>query len=161
MGSSSCPSLKPGRDGVPGRAALTDNARGGMRKTSWVWKLVTINTQCVSNVIAGIGVTMQIMARLIAGEAGTCGLDGKLAVAHVVMNRDAAGITGGWYGDAEPAAVDLAVAAYAERLNDITRGAIFLFSDNDLFSPAVQRIVADRVLTGVFRCHGSSLFSFR
>lgn len=106
-------------------------------------------------------VAIYLLARLVAGEAGTCGLDGKLAVANVALNRAAAGIDGGWYGDAEPTAVDLAVATYAKQLNDITHGAIFLFSDDDLRLPAVQQIVAGRVPTGVFRCRSSSLFSFR
>ena len=41
-----------------------------------------------------------VLARLIAGEAGVCDIDAKLAVAHVNANRIEAGIVGGWYGDA-------------------------------------------------------------
>jgi hypothetical protein len=104
---------------------------------------------------------LYLLASLIAGEAGNCGLEAKLAVVHVVANRQAAGITGGWYGWNVPTELDLAVAEFGPKLADPTNGAIFLFSDADLHDPAVKRIVTNRVLTQRFNCAEGELWAFR
>lgn len=102
-----------------------------------------------------------LLASLIAGEAGTCGLEGRLAVAKVVENRAAAGLHGGWYGWAAPTELDLVVAELAPRLADPTHGALFLFSDHDLFTDPVKKIVVGRTLTRRFPCANGGLSAYR
>lgn len=104
---------------------------------------------------------LYLLASLIAGEAGNCDLEAKLAVAHVVNNRAQAGIIGGWYGWGAPSEMDLAVAELAPRVADPTRGAVFLFSDADLYTKPVQGIIAGRTLTRRFRCAVGELWAFR
>jgi spore germination cell wall hydrolase CwlJ-like protein len=50
--------------------------------------------------LSGLLMGLLLLAQIIAGEAGTCGLEARIAVAHVATNREAAGIVGGWYGKA-------------------------------------------------------------
>lgn len=55
------------------------------------------------------------LARILAGETPGCTVATKIAVANVAMNRTEAGIRGGWFGDADPTAADVAVAWLAVR----------------------------------------------
>ena len=73
------------------------------------------------------------MARIIAGEAPGCPLEAKVAVANVMQNRERAGISGGWYGDREPEAADLAVAwlAVNGRLPQIAPDALYAIGPGD------------------------------
>lgn len=73
------------------------------------------------------------LARIIAGETPTCDVDAKIAVANVMQNRVEAGISGGWYGDANPTAVDLAVAwlAVRGRLPQIASGGLYAIGPGD------------------------------
>lgn len=73
------------------------------------------------------------MARIIAGEAPACPLEAKIAVANVMQNRTAAGITGGWYGDREPEAADIAVAWLAAqgRLPQLAPDALYAIGPGD------------------------------
>lgn len=75
------------------------------------------------------------LARLIAGEAPGCPVDAKMAVAWVATNRVQQGVVEewreGWYGDAEPELVDLAIALLWSSLPDSTDGAIFLVGPGD------------------------------
>lgn len=101
--------------------------------------------------------TLWLLAGLIAGETGTlCGPDAKLAVAHVAANRAAAGIEGGWYGWATPAADDLRIAADYRTHPDPTAGALFLLSASDLQLPAVQAFLRQRTRTARFECAGGT-----
>lgn len=78
-----------------------------------------------------------LLARLIAGEAGNCDVRTQIAVAHIAANREAAGIHGGWFGDAEPTEVQWRIAREWAAFTDPTDGAIMLVSDADL--PLVER----------------------
>ena len=73
------------------------------------------------------------MARIIAGEAPACPLEAKVAVANVMQNRERAGIAGGWYGDREPGAADLAVAWLAahDRLPQLAPDALYAIGPGD------------------------------
>ena len=106
-------------------------------------------------------IALYLLASLIAGEAGTCDLEGRLAVAHVVRNRAEAGIVGGWYGWAIPSELDLAVAELSPKTADPTHGALFLFSDADLHTQPVKDIIAKRTLTRRFSCANGYLWAFR
>lgn len=97
------------------------------------------------------------LARIIAGETPTCGLAAKLAVANVYQNRLDAGIAGGWSGDADPTALDTAVAALFRSLPDPTDGALYAIGYGDR-----ERIRAlgygdwldELTVTGHFECGG-------
>lgn len=108
-------------------------------------------------------VIVDLLARLIAGEAtDACGVTGKLAVAHVWANRQAAGMVGGWYGDKQPGYLDELVARNFQHLTDPTAGALFLFSDGDMRLPAVQQLTARRTLTVRIDCGpGAGLNAWR
>ena len=102
-----------------------------------------------------------VLARLIAGEAGVCDIDAKIAVAHVNANRIEAGIVGGWYGDADPSYDDMAAAMYWQAVPDPTDGALYLFSAADEGRDAVQAITADATMTAQFPCAGGMLRAWR
>lgn len=70
------------------------------------------------------------LARVMAGEAPGCPV-GQVAVAQVWENRTAAGIEGGWYGDADPTATDLAVALTWQTWPDMVGGALWLIGPGD------------------------------
>lgn len=71
------------------------------------------------------------LARTIAGETPTCGMAAKLAVAHVYHNRLEAGIAGGWAGDSDPTAADLAIALVWDKVPDPTGGALYAIGYGD------------------------------
>ena len=108
-------------------------------------------------------VTIYLLARLIAGEAGTCDIDAKLAIAHVHNNRAQANIIGGWYGDAEPTRIDLLIAKYWALYPDSTEGALFLFSNTDLTNRAVRDIIDVMKLqeSARFICANSTLHAYK
>ena len=93
-----------------------------------------------------------LLARVIAGESGVCGVDGKLAVAHVWQNRS--GHEVGWYGSAQPSALDVEVALMFQAAADPTHGARYLLGTGDREKPAVQQMLEGRERTAVFRCAG-------
>jgi hypothetical protein len=99
-------------------------------------------------------ISITVLAHIIAGEAGICNLDAKLAVAHVVANREAVGITGGWYGWSEPSEADIAVASMYTKTVDMTRGATFLLSMEDVQHSGVQSMLVGYERTAVFVCAG-------
>jgi hypothetical protein len=92
------------------------------------------------------------LARIIAGEAGVCDIDGRLAVAHVHQNRIAAGMPGGWYGDDVPSPVDLAIAMNYRSMDDPTDGALYLFSRTDAQLEQVREIIGGQEPTAQFYC---------
>ena len=96
--------------------------------------------------------TTWLLAHVIAGETGTiCGLEAKLAVAHVAQRNDV------WYGDAEPGALDLAAALWWSRWPDPTDGALFLLGPGDAERLAAH--LGER--TGRWVCPGTFVESWR
>ena len=93
-----------------------------------------------------------LLAHIIASEAGVCGMDGKLAVAHVYANRGGAVV--GWYGSAQPNSLDLYIALTWDEMPDPTHGARYLFGTTDRDQPAVQRLLKGRQQTTTFHCAG-------
>jgi len=81
-----------------------------------------------------------VLAHIISGEAGTCGLEGRVLVAQVHANRLDAGIVGGWYGSAPPTPRDLAVAMWGREWPANGRRPTFLMSYQDLELERVQRL---------------------
>ncbi len=79
-------------------------------------------------------ITLQL-ARVIAGETPGCPIEAKLAVAHVAVNRVEQGMVehllDGWFGDADPTSIDLAIALYWYKLPDPTDGAIWMIGPGD------------------------------
>lgn len=106
-------------------------------------------------------IAVYLLARIISGEAGNCDIRTQIAVAHVVANREAAGIADGWYGDAEPTDVSWYIARTWRAYVDPTAGAIMLVSDADL--PLVARYTATMRETYTSnRCaNGQRLHAFR
>lgn len=98
--------------------------------------------------------TVWALAHIIAGEAGICDLDARIAVAHVVANREAAGLTSGWYGWATPDAESLQAALTWQDVADPTHGALFMLSREDVVRPAVQAFLAGRERVGTWACAG-------
>lgn len=86
-----------------------------------------------------------IPPEVIAGEASLCGLEGRLAVAHVASRN------GRWTGWENPTPLDIHVARHWDRYPDPTRGSRFLFSDQDLMRADVQSLIAGRE-TGRIPC---------
>ena len=95
-------------------------------------------------------------ARIISGEAPGCPVEAKIAVANVMQNRAAAGITGGWYGDREPAAADVAVAWLAETgdLPNVAGDALYAIGPGD---KARMPWLKDAAALRVFRCPGTRI----
>lgn len=71
------------------------------------------------------------LARVLAGETPGCGVEAKIAAAHVFANRQEAGIVGGWFGDGEPTALDVMVALRWQEWPDPTDGALFFLGPGD------------------------------
>lgn len=97
------------------------------------------------------------MARTIAGETPTCGAAAKLAVAHVYGNREVAGIVGGWNGDRDPTALDMAIALVWDQVPDPTGGAIYAigYGDRERIEAAGQgNWLAGTEVTGRWDCGG-------
>ena len=80
----------------------------------------------------GLTLAVYLLARLVSGEAGICDVRTQIATAHVVANREAAGIVGGWHGDAEPTELSWRIAREWASFTDPTDGAVLLVSDADL-----------------------------
>lgn len=90
------------------------------------------------------------LARIIAGEAPTCDIDAKLAVAHVYQ-RNAV-----WYGSAEPTALDLYVALNWQQYPDPTDGATYLIHPTDR-----ERMPWLVEQTGAWTCASTELEAWR
>ena len=74
---------------------------------------------------------LTIAAQIVAGEAGTCPLPARIAVADVIAHRYPVYGTAGWYGRARPEAVDIKAVKMATRI-DMVPGAMYVFSDSDM-----------------------------
>jgi hypothetical protein len=88
-----------------------------------------------------------LLARIISGEAGGCDVRSMIATAHVAANREAAGISGGWFGDAAPNEIHWRIAREWAAFADPTHGATMLVNDDDL--PHVARYTATMTETFV------------
>lgn len=79
--------------------------------------------------------SVAMLARIIAGEAGYCPVDAKAAVAQVAMNRVQAGVVTeiqhGWFGDADPSSEDWAVALTWRAWPDLVNGAVYMIGPGD------------------------------
>lgn len=75
------------------------------------------------------------LARIIAGEAGHCPVEAKVAVAQVVANRVSTGLVTelrqGWFGDADPEHEDWAVALTWQTWPDLVNGAVYMIGPGD------------------------------
>lgn len=96
------------------------------------------------------------LARIIAGETPTCDTPAKVAVAQVYANREQAGIVGGWYGDADPTATDLAVALTWQTWPDLVDGAIYAigYGDRERVEASGNNWLAGTEVTGRWQCGG-------
>ena len=98
----------------------------------------------------------ELMARIIAGEAGICGPLAWLAVAWVYQRNKT------FYARGEPTPDMVWLAENWWRFPDPTRGATYLVNDRDLRLPVVRRFTVDRgPPTAVFICSGGRrLYAF-
>ncbi len=79
-----------------------------------------------------------LLARTLANEAGVCGVMAMVAVAYVWSRNPR---MTGTYGPREPGQVEWFVARTWHLWPDFSKGATFVFSDQDLRLPAVQDII--------------------
>lgn len=87
-------------------------------------------------------VTGAALAWIIAGEAPTCPVPAKVAIAQVYANRQAAQVEGGWFGWQEPQAIDAFVALHWQRWPDLTQGALYAIGPGDAAKmPWLRRLV--------------------
>lgn len=100
---------------------------------------------------------MLALARVMAGETPGCDWQAKLAVAHVTANRHAVGMVGGWYGNADPTAMDLMAARMWQQWPDPTDGAVFLLGPGD--ATRLTEWLGER--TGRWECPGTWVESYR
>jgi len=91
------------------------------------------------------------LARVLAGETPGCPVEAKIAAAHVAANRIEAGIEGGWFGDADPEQVDIAVSVYWNRFPDPTDGALYFIGPGD----AVKMPWLQERTTKRYQCDGT------
>jgi hypothetical protein len=98
------------------------------------------------------------LARVIAGETPGCPAESKLAVAHVVANRVERGMVehslDGWFGDANPTSIDMAIALYWHKLPDPTDGAIWMIGPGDNLPWKTK-------ITGRWECTGTWVESWQ
>ena len=71
------------------------------------------------------------LAWIIAGEASTCPVEAKVAIAQVHANRIEAQIEGGWFGWQEPRAQDVQVALSWQSWPDLVGGALYAIGPGD------------------------------
>lgn len=85
------------------------------------------------------------LARILAGETPGCPAAAKVSVANVAMNRVDAGISGGWFGDANPATIDVMIAwlAVNDRLPRLTSGLYAIGPGDKARMPWLSDMQAD------------------
>lgn len=101
------------------------------------------------------------LARVIAGETpADCPVEAKLAVAHVAHNRIEMGMVGelteGWFGDAQPKPIDLAIAMFWNNYPDPTDGAVWMIGPGD----NLPWLIRDN-LTGRWECAGTWVETYK
>ncbi len=96
------------------------------------------------------------LAFVVAGETPGCPWPAKVALVQVYANRAAAGIEGGWFGWAEPDAVDVLAAQWGAALPDLVDGALFFIGPGD-----ASRMPWLSERTGRWVCDGTWVESWR
>lgn len=71
------------------------------------------------------------MARIVAGETPGCGFEAKAAAVQVMANREAVGITGGWFGAGQPQQDDWLAVQWAAQMPDLVDGALYFIGPGD------------------------------
>ena len=89
------------------------------------------------------------LAWIIAGEASTCPVEAKVAIAQVHANRIEAQIEGGWFGWQEPRAQDVQVALSWQSWPDLVGGALYANGPGDR-----SKMPWLRQRTGRWKCAG-------
>ena len=96
------------------------------------------------------------LAAIVAGETPGCPWPAKVAAVQVFDNRTAAGIEGGWFGQAEPGPADVLAVQWAARLPDLVDGALYFIGPGD-----AARMPWLRERTGRWDCAGTWVESWR
>lgn len=98
-----------------------------------------------------------ILASIISGETGEiCPIEAKIAIARIHSQNKV------FYGyNANFSGIDLLISANWEKAEDTSRGAKFIFSDDDLKQKRVQELVKDKKLKAKFQCkNGLNLYAY-
>ena len=103
------------------------------------------------------GIVRMDAARVVAGETPGCAWPAKVAAVQVMLNREAAGVDGGWYGDAEPGPLDVLAVIWAGRLPDTVDDALYFLGPGD--AAKLARWLGRR--TGRWECPGTWVESWR
>lgn len=90
----------------------------------------------------------EILAHIIMGESGTCGLMALIATAYLYQRNPT------MYGWQTPSALAVWVALLYEMYPDPTPTAHYLFSREDTQRPAVRRLIGHDPPLAVFVCGG-------
>ena len=98
-----------------------------------------------------------LLARTLVNEAGVCGIMGMVAVAYVWTRNK---VMYGSYGPVEPTDDALFVARYWSEFPDYSRGAKFVFSDEDLRDWRVQNIIRNHGPPWRMECAGGLGLNF-
>lgn len=96
------------------------------------------------------------LAAIVAGETPGCPFEAKAAAVQVASNRAAAGIEGGWFGEAEPGPLDVLAVRRAPSLPDLVGGALYFIGPGDA---ARMPWLVER--TGRWVCPGTWVESWR
>jgi len=98
----------------------------------------------------------EVLARVITGESGVCGLYGMLLIAWIYSRNQT------MFGDADPGFLADFVAHFWMLMPDVGHGSRFVFSKQDMAKASVRAIVADRGPPIIVRCRGGlELWAFR
>jgi hypothetical protein len=122
-----------------------------------LWVLVILAVAFVGVREHARAAPVRIEPAIIEGEAGIagCPLEALVAVSKVNANHYARfGKTPRWYGWARPSSAAYHIAKYQDRYPDVTGGAVYLFSFEDMRQARVQRLVRNMRLTFVVHCPG-------
>jgi hypothetical protein len=101
-------------------------------------------------------ISLALLARIVAGETPSCPFDAKVAAVQVYENRQAAGIDGGWFGDAEPTLDDWLAVRWAGELPDLVDGALYFIGPGD-----GARMPWLKERTGRWECKGTWVEAWR
>ena len=101
--------------------------------------------------------SVMTLAAILAGETPGCSLEAKIAGAQVAQNRIEAGIEGGWFGEAEPQAIDVRAVLLARAgWPDLVDGALYFIGPGD-----AAKMWWLRERTGRWVCPGTWVESWR
>lgn len=100
--------------------------------------------------------SMMLLARIVAGETVGCSFDAKAAAVQVALNREEAGMEGGWFGDAAPGLDDWLAVRWAGQGRDLVDGALYFIGPGD-----AGRMPWLRERTGRWVCDGTWVESWK